>query len=256
MNWFYLPETIKAHTHTACPQPSKELVWATFIRILYTFEKSTFMKKPIFIFILFICTFSVQGQSKNGISVEIDANYFHYFMGENTGNNFNYGFSFLVSRTQAGVKISTGIEYATKDYYFQYPGPTGASRLIKRNFRMQYANIPFLVTVRVKKTKKLNISGLSGLVLKKLLSYDIVSSYADQPRSEEIIEVPKAPGLSARLGLQFSVQTGKKMNVIFAPFTEISLVSSSNGDEGPNYNNGIPNQLLSFGIKVGIEYPF
>ena len=214
------------------------------------------MKKPIFLFILFICAFSVQGQSKNGMSVEIDANYFHYLMGENTENNFNYGFSFLVSRIQAGVIISTGIEYATKDYHFQYPEPTGASRLIKRNFRMQYANIPFFVEVLVIKANKSNLSVLSGLVLKKLLSYDIVSSYADQPQSEESIKIPKAPGLSARIGLQLSAQIGKKTNINFSPFTEISLVPVSNGDEGPNYNNGIPNELLTFGMKVGIEYSF
>jgi len=85
--------------------------------------------------------------------------------------------------------------------------------------------------------------------------YDIVSSYANQPPSKEVVKVPKAPGLSARLGIQLSGQIGKNMMLNIAPFTDVKLVFNSNG-EGPNYNDGIPDNRFSFGLKMGIEYLF
>jgi hypothetical protein len=211
------------------------------------------MKKAGFIFVLFICTFSVQGQNKNDISIEIDTHYLHYFMGENNQNNFNYGYSFLVSASKAGVKVSSGVNYATQDYHYKLNPPSWSDQLNERQFSLRYFNIPFLINAEVKQFKKTSLSILSGLILNKLVSYDMVSFYADHPPLKESVKVPAAPGLSAKLGIQFTRKINQKMNINLAAYSNAVLVVANQNGSSNSYRS-IPLNRLSWGINLGFEY--
>ncbi|OQC44404.1 MAG: hypothetical protein BWX59_01934 [Bacteroidetes bacterium ADurb.Bin028] len=74
------------------------------------------MRKTIFCILLLFLTIKTYSQNKNICSIETDANYYYYFIGDHKANNFNYGFSLLISHYIRNLKLSTGINYSTKYY--------------------------------------------------------------------------------------------------------------------------------------------
>ena len=87
------------------------------------------------LFYVFCTPASASAQNKRFPSIQMDANYFYYRMGGNTRNSFNYGFSFLLSETLNNIKISSGINYATKNYYYQVDPDALTYFLTKREYK-------------------------------------------------------------------------------------------------------------------------
>lgn len=213
------------------------------------------MKKFIVLFSLIISYSTIFGQNNRVLSIESGFSYYYHFMGGATNNNFNYGFSLLLSHTVGKVKVSTGIDYSTKFYYYTVSEVQPANHLLKRNFRIQYLDFPFLANTSVLHIKQFNMSILSGLVLNKVLHYKIVSYYSGIPPFEEEPKIPKTFGLSLRIGATLSMFVKNHVILNIVPFTDVKLVLNGN-DDSPNYNEGIPDNRFSLGLKIGVEYAF
>ncbi|HFB61969.1 MAG TPA: hypothetical protein ENJ69_03195 [Bacteroidetes bacterium] len=218
------------------------------------------MKKYIFLALLLTGSLAVQAQEKGGMSLEAGAAYYHPFFGGNTKNNFNYGFSLLVSKRFRNVKVSAGIDYATKKYYYEV-NPTGFNPLTKREYDMQYLNFPFLVNITVARlSEKAELGLLTGLVLNKVAGYKIISTYANHPVSEDDLEIPASMGLTFRLGAAFSLPLGNRFRLNLTPFGDIKLVMNGNQDSSGDpyagsYRN-LPDNRFTLGIQAGMEYLF
>ena len=218
------------------------------------------MKKYIFLALLLTGSLAVQAQDKGGLSLEAGAAYYHPFFGGNTKNNFNYGFSLLVSKRFRNVKVSTGIDYATKSYYYDVK-PFGINSLTKREYDMQYLDFPFLVNITVAHlSEKAELGLLTGLVLNKVVGYKIISTYANNPVPEDDLEIPATLGLTFRLGAAFSLPLGNRFRLNLTPFGDIKLVMNGNQDSSSDpyagsYRN-LPDTRFTLGFQAGVEYLF
>jgi hypothetical protein len=192
------------------------------------------------------------------MSLEAGAAWYYHFMGGNTKNDFNYGFSLLVSKRIRNVKVSAGIDYATKNYFYEV-APTGFNPLTKREYDMQYLDFPFLVNVTVAHFYQTKMGLLTGLVLNKVVGYKITSTYANHPIPEDNLDIPAALGLTFRFGVAFSVPLGDCFRLNLTPFSDIKLVMNGNDNNGDPYSGSyrnLPDNRLSAGFQVGVEYLF
>ena len=217
------------------------------------------MKKLFVLIVLLVFSFSVRGQNKSGMSLEAGAAYYYPFMGGTTKNNFNYGFSLLVSKRFRNVKVSAGIDYATKNYHYQVT-PTAFDPLAKREYDMQYLDFPFLVDVTVGHFPKADIGVLSGLILNKVVGYSIVSEYNHQPPVRENgLTIPATLGLTFRLGITFSIPLSQHFALNLIPFGDVKLINNGEGaDTNPHEGSyrTLPDNTFSLGFHTGVEYLF
>ncbi len=218
------------------------------------------MNKYIFLALLLTGPIALQAQDKGGMSLETGIAYYYPFFGGNTKNHFNYGFSLLVSKHFRNVKVSTGIDYATRKYYYEVK-PFGINSLTKREYDMQYLDFPFLVNITMARlSEKSELGLLTGLVLNKVVGYRIISTYANHPVSEDDLEIPATLGLTFRLGAALSLPLGNRFRLNLTPFGDIKLVMNGDQDSSSNpyagsYRN-LPDNRFTAGFQVGMEYLF
>jgi hypothetical protein len=212
------------------------------------------MKRCILI-ILSLSFLYVEAQDNRDWSSEIDANYYYYFTGNNTNNDFNYGFSLLLSRKLDRLKISSGLSYSTLKYYYT-ADPTPTNSLEKREYNLRYLNVPLLVAYYCLDSKKnVNILIESGLIVNTVVSYNITSYYLNQPTiDEEGSFSDNNFGLTFRLGTNISSVLINRFILNAGPFVDYKFINNGEGNS-PDYRN-IPDVNLSIGFRVGVEYNF
>ncbi len=210
------------------------------------------MKKIILFTILFICVFQIYGQKKNYLSIEGDANYYYYFIGENNTNNFNYGFSIIISEYINKLKVSSGINYSIKSYDSQ--GDQFYS-IKKREYKLGYLNFPIIGNFEIISKKTFTSSILIGLVFDKIIDYNIRSYYLNgKTVTEDNLKGNQKLGVSLIFGATFSKLIGNRCKLNLSPFINYKLTPESDS-QSPNYRN-LAYDKLSVGFKIGIEYLF
>ena len=210
------------------------------------------MKKIIFFIILIICVSKIYGQKKNYFSIEGDANYYYYFIGENKSNNLNYGFSLHVSKYIQKLKLSTGINYSIKSYNSQ--GDPFYS-IEKREYNLEYLNFPMIANIKIFSHRKFRSSILTGFTFNHIIDYNIKSFYLNgESLTENNLLDNKRLGVTFMLGTTFSKSIGNKCLLNLSPFINYMLVPDHD-NQRPNYKN-IPDDKLFIGFKIGIEYLF
>jgi len=210
------------------------------------------MKKIAFCLLLFIWALKTYSQTKDYFSTEFDANYYYYFIGENNSNNFNYGFSMLISKHIQKLKLSTGINYSIKSYDSQ--GDPFYS-IQKREYKVEYLNFPIIANIEIISQKKFFSSILTGFVFNHILDYNIKSYYLNgETLTEDNLIDNKKLGTTFVLGTAFSKSVGNKCLLNLSPFINFKLIPDHD-NQRPDYKN-IPDDKISFGVKIGIEYMF
>ncbi len=195
---------------------------------------------------------SIYSQEKDYFSTELDANYHYYFVGNDNSNNFNYGFSFLISKYTHKLKLSTGINYSTKSYDSQEEIFNSIS---KRKYNLKYLNIPIIANIEIVSHKKLFVSILTGFSFNHIADYNIKTYYlnGDFVTDNDLLG-DKRLGITYMLGTTFSKSIGKKFILNMSPSINYKLIPDHN-NQRPNYKN-IPDDRLSLGFNIGIEYVF
>lgn len=212
------------------------------------------MKGIFFLILLHFYSINIYPQKRDNFSVETNTNCSHYFMGGKTKNDFNYGFSLLLSRSINKIKISTGITYSTKYYYYNVHPQNSNDYLNKRNYRLQYINFPLTVNfINVDKKKLFYVNFLSGLVFNKLIKYNIISFFNNKsPLYEKDLEIESKLGLTLRLGTNISKTVSNSIILNVIPFFDLKLISN-NDDQYLDYKS-TPDDWGSIGISIGIEF--
>jgi hypothetical protein len=214
------------------------------------------MKRLTLIIIIYSCVTTVFAQDKKNISIETDVDYFYHFMGRNTNNYFNYGISFLVSRSIDNLKISAGINYSTKNYYYNVSSQNSLDNLNKVEHKLSYVNFPILIKIRCCGNEQKKLSILSGFLFNRVIRYDKLSYFDDKPSIYEkdlSVDSPQL-GLTFRFGLNFSKNINNYFRINLEPFSDYKLILNTE-NSSPDYEN-IPDNRLSLGLKVGLEYMF
>ena len=212
--------------------------------------------KTQFIFLFVVCLNSF-GQEKENFSIEIDANCNFYFISQNRKNYFNTAYSLLISYYNIEkLKLSTGINYSTKNSYYN-ADPTIASEFLrKRDYKLQYINIPIILSYTGNSTKEFKMNMMGGIVFNKIIKYDITSFYSnDLAKIEEDVKSSQKTGVSLRIGMNFSKFLYQSLILNLSPYLDYKLELDHNEYNIPNYKN-LTNDRFSFGIKIGIEYLF
>jgi hypothetical protein len=210
------------------------------------------MRKIIFYLLLFFLALKTFSQDKDYFSTEFDANYYYYFVGNNNSNNFNYGFSILISKYINKVKVSSGINYSTKSYNTQ-GDPFWL--IEKREYNLDYLNFPIITNIEIFSHKKFSSSVLTGFTFNQIVDYKIKSFYLNgETLIEDNLLNDKKLGLTFLLGTTFSKSIGNKWLLNLSPFINYKLIPDHN-DQRPDYKN-IPDDRVFLGFKIGIEYLF
>jgi hypothetical protein len=210
------------------------------------------MRKIIFYLLLFFLALKTFSQDKDYFSTEFDANYYYYFVGDNSSNNFNYGFSILISKYINKVKVSSGINYSTKSYNTQ-GDPFWL--IEKREYNLDYLNFPIITNIEIFSHRKFSSSVLTGFTFNQIVDYKIKSFYLNgETLIEDNLLNDKKLGLTFLLGTTFSKSIGNKWLLNLSPFINYKLIPDHN-DQRPDYKN-IPDDRVFLGFKIGIEYLF
>ena len=210
------------------------------------------MRKIIFYLLLFFLALKTFSQDKDYFSTEFDANYYYYFVGNNNSNNFNYGFSILISKYINKVKVSSGINYSTKSYNTQ-GDPFWL--IEKREHNLDYLNFPIITNIEIFSHRKFSSSVLTGFTFNQIVDYKIKSFYLNgETLIEDNLLNDKKLGLTFLLGTTFSKSIGNKWLLNLSPFINYKLIPDHN-DQRPDYKN-IPDDRVFLGFKIGIEYLF
>lgn len=210
------------------------------------------MRKIIFYLLLFFLALKTFSQDKDYFSTEFDANYYYYFVGDNSSNNFNYGFSILISKYINKVKVSSGINYSTKSYNTQ-GDPFWL--IEKREHNLDYLNFPIITNIEIFSHRKFSSSVLTGFTFNQIIDYKIKSFYLNgETLIEDNLLNDKKLGLTFLLGTTFSKSIGNKWLLNLSPFINYKLIPDHN-DQRPDYKN-IPDDRVFLGFKLGIEYLF
>jgi len=210
------------------------------------------MKRIIFCLLLFFLALKTFSQDKDYFSTEFDANYYYYFVGDNSSNNFNYGFSILISKYINKVKVSSGINYSTKSYNTQ-GDPFWL--IEKREHNLDYLNFPIITNIEIFSHRKFSSSVLTGFTFNQIVDYKIKSFYLNgETLIEDNLLNDKKLGLTFLLGTTFSKSIGNKWLLNLSPFINYKLIPDHN-DQRPDYKN-IPDDRVFLGFKLGIEYLF
>ncbi len=208
------------------------------------------MKKIILFIILIICVSKIYGQKKNYFSIEGDANYYYYFIGENNSNNFNYGFSIIISEYINKLKVSSGINYAIMSFDTQ--GDIFYS-IKNREYKIVYLNFPIIGNFEIISQNTFVSSILIGVIFNHILDYNIKTYYLNgETLTENNIKENQKLGVTLTFGTTFSKSIGNKYTLNFSPFINYKLVSDHDSQR-PSYRN-LPNDKISLGFKIGIEY--
>lgn len=208
------------------------------------------MKIKFLYLLIFICGFKTYSQEKKYFSIEMDVNYYYYFLGENNTNNFNYGLSIIVSKYINKLKISSGLNYSIKSY-----DSDGDDFFLikKREYKLDYLNFPILSNIEIINRKSFNSSILFGFIFNKILDYNIKSYYFNEKTLNNNINENKTNlGTTLNLGLTYSKITGKKWQLNISPFINYILIPDHYNGK-PQYTN-FPDDRFSLGLKMGIEY--
>lgn len=224
------------------------------------------MKKILIIPILFLFTLSVYCQNTNFFSVEIDANYLHYFYNTDNNSDFkygqasstiDYGFSLLFANYFNKLKLSTGINYSTKSFYYE---ENVDNTLLHGDFKLDYINIPIIGSYEVMSKKGYFINVFTGLLFNNIYDYGIIYYDKSNENSNLILKNNltslKRLGITFLIGPNFSKSIWKNFKLNLSPTMYYKLRLDSN-DKFNDYvvpKRFIPNNRFYFGIKIGIEY--
>lgn len=210
------------------------------------------MKKLIFCLFIVTVTLNSYSQSRENFSTEIDVNYYNYLSIGQSTNNFNYGFSLLFSKHIKKLKISTGINYSTKSYFYEVTPIVADNYLSKKEYNISYLNFPIIANVEVFSKKSFQYSLLMGASFNHVINYNIDSYYLYNPRIRENISVKKIGlGTTLTFGASISKLISSKFRVNFAPFLNFKIK-----DNESSYYSNIDDDNLSVGAKISFEYLF
>ncbi|MBQ8703530.1 MAG: hypothetical protein IJ524_04045 [Bacteroidales bacterium] len=204
------------------------------------------MKKSFFPLLLLFGALDVFGQNNGCISAEFVTDYYYYIIGRNMTNDFNYGFSMLVSDKVRNVKVSMGVGYSTKLLQAQ----TNFGDL---TYDLKSIHFPILATVNFISWSS-DISGgvLAGAVFNQILDYKINHQSQDGvPFTESGLLNNREMGISLMIGVAFSKRIGNKCVINLTPFMKYNLVDD-HGSQSPDYRN-IPDDKVSVGCRLAVE---
>jgi hypothetical protein len=213
------------------------------------------MRLKVLLFVIF-CTLFIDSfsQKKENFSIETDINYYYYYLGNNTKNPFNYGFSFLGSYIVNKLKVSSGINFSTQDSHYNVIPDASSNFLEKRDYNIKHINFPVLVYYAVYSSRKYKTAILGGVVFNRVIGYDITSYYSNRdPIIEKNIEINnQKTGVSVRLGIGISRYINQHLLITLSPFTDLKI-ETEQVEYRPNYHS-LPSYRLSHGLKLGIGY--
>lgn len=214
------------------------------------------MRKIIFCLLLFFWALKTYSQDKDYFSTEFDANYYYYFIGNNNSNNFNYGFSLLISKYINRLKVSSGIDYSTMSYYYDISPITSPDYLRKREYSVKYFNFPIFGNVEIISNKLFSYSILLGGTFNKIIEYNIKSYYLYNETLNENIEIKNENiGVSIICGATISSLLSSRCKLNLSPFINYKVIPGHDSQR-PNYRNIPDDGIISVGFKLGIEYLF
>ncbi len=209
--------------------------------------------KIIILTVIIVITIDSFCQRPEKLSAEVDMNFFHYLISQNRKNYFNYGYSILFSYSNDNFKVSSGINYSTKNSYY-YGDPSSFDQLIRRDYRLSYLNIPLLITYGHEPSRKFNVQFVGGIIFNNILDYDIVSYHTyGGPVYENDVDADQKTGISLRMGMNVSHAFNQRLILNLSPFIDFKFVLDHYDNYRPNYKNLTDDRFL-LGVKLGIEY--
>lgn len=204
------------------------------------------MKKLYFFLSLFLLSFETYSQEREReyFSVEVDAIYSYYFFGGEYSNNFNWGFSTLLSLNTHKLKISTGVNYSVKSFNYQN-GITNTTKL-------EYLHFPIIANIEVFSKKKIALNVLTGFIFNHNFAQSSKSYFPDGQLFEEDNSINKKNlGFSIPAGVTFSQLLGKRWRLNITSFINVRVKFEKSSPYGP-----FSKERVSIGLKIGIEHLF
>ncbi len=210
------------------------------------------MKRITITIILLCCLFELYGQEKNRSSVEIQGNTSFFFVRD---NNFNYGYSLILSRYINKIKVSAGVNYATKNTYTKHVPSYWLDSVYQLNYNIKYLHFPLLITFNAYTFNQFKLNTTAGIVFNRIVDYDIVEKRNNKPDEiEKDIYNGQNLGFSFRFGIGLTKSILQNFNISLSTFADykyrLDFMSMPY-----NYRN-LTEDRVSCGATIGVEYKF
>ncbi len=216
------------------------------------------MRSRCVLFFAVICG-ALHAQTSSFSSIEINANTTFYLLDRGASveyeNAFNHGFSAIIYREMSDrMKLGLGINYGTKNYYYEVE-PTSNNQLLKQECFIMQRNIPILFIYDFAHLEKYRFQLINGLVVNKIIDYDVNRIYKNGTVERyRDVETNQKPGFSYNLGFGFSRQLNEKIILKTNVYMHYKLVMDFDSDR-PHFTNLLEDRF-SFGLGLGLEYKF
>lgn len=223
------------------------------------------MKKIIFILLFALNLSQIYSQEKNYFSVQFDADYIYYFYNNKDNNiynqldlknKFNYGFSLMGSKYFNKFKISTGINYVSKTCnHKDFEGDSWGVKSIDK--KIKYINLPIIGSYEIFSHNTFNTDIDLGLILNRIVDYRLKTYYINNNVSiGDNIYAGQQLGLSIIGGFTFTKLIGQKFALNIQPFICYKLINDHDIKYSMYIGSKLPDDKLSLGIKIGLEFLF
>jgi hypothetical protein len=211
------------------------------------------MKKTILIICIFF-TSVILAQENKTTSFEVDLIGFRDIM-DNGKNNYSPGFSLLIHKKINKIKLSWGINFATRNFCYDFSDPNWDVN--KMEHKLSYLNFPIFIGYTFYKHNKLSLDVVNGMIFNKLMSYNETIYYNNQETESNSIKVSSYPlGLTYRFGVNVTRRINNHFNINLQPFGDFKFKSNSFDVHPKSGEIKTPDNTISLGLKLGLEYLF
>jgi hypothetical protein len=218
------------------------------------------MKKLICCALFALVALQAHSQKNDYLSLQLGAGYYYYANTKSSDFYFNYGLSPLLFLNINKLKIGSGVSFATKKYSHNYD-VTPTNSISSKLYDINYLNIPIIIGYNVYSKHLNRLDILAGVSFDHFIKFMTTTKYEndDGPVSEtdNILEIDKPDtrsGISLLFSLYYYRQLLEQLNVFVSPFAEFKV--RSEGDNNPHFRWHFPNNVVTLGLKIGLEFSF
>lgn len=206
----------------------------------------------MFIFVMMLIgTLQSLCQTNDCFSVAINTDCRYSFWGDNV-NGFSYGLSAAVAKKVHKMKMSVGVGYSTKSFHSRVNTVYAINSVRVFDYDLKYLCVPIIAGVDIFRQRG---SVYAGFVFDWIMNYYVTRNYQNGGAEIEMgLLDDRRLGVGLIGGVSFLFPFGKSFLLDVSPFAKCVLLAD-HADQRPGYMS-IPNDKLSVGLRIGVEYMF
>ena len=216
------------------------------------------MKKLLCCALFALVALQAHSQKNDYLSLQLGAGYYYYANIKSSDFYFNYGLSPLLFLNINKLKIGSGVSYVAQKYSNKY-NVTLMNRISSKLYDINYLNVPIVIGYNVYSKNSNRLDILAGVSFDHIIEFMNTNTYEKNNGTvsvtDNILKTDQPDtrfGISLLLSLYYYRQLFEHLDIFVSPFAEFKV--RNEGDDNPHYHWHFPNNVVTLGLKIGLEF--